>query len=86
MSHELMGLSDAPAESTERVVASVVVVHTEPRGSVGGIVWRPGVIVTANHALRRDEEIQVTLPGAGGFHWYSPRPDSPVTGLRAQAS
>ena len=27
-----------------------------------GVVWRPGVIVTAEHALRRDEDIQVTLP------------------------
>jgi S1-C subfamily serine protease len=25
-------------------------------------VWRAGIIVTAEHALRRDEEIQVTLP------------------------
>jgi S1-C subfamily serine protease len=25
-------------------------------------VWRKGIIVTAEHALRRDEEIQVTLP------------------------
>ena len=37
-------------------------VHTEVRGSSSGVVWRPGVIVTAEHALRRDEEIQVTLP------------------------
>jgi serine protease DegQ len=26
------------------------------------VIWRPGIIVTAEHALRRDEEIQVTLP------------------------
>jgi S1-C subfamily serine protease len=25
-------------------------------------VWRPGIIVTSEHALRRDEDIQVTLP------------------------
>ncbi len=38
-------------------------VHTEARGSWSGVIWRPGVIVTAEHALRRDEDIQVTLPG-----------------------
>jgi len=31
-------------------------------GSSSGVIWRPGVIVTAEHALRRDEEIQATLP------------------------
>jgi S1-C subfamily serine protease len=62
MSNELIELSNALAESTERVAANVVAVHTEQRGSSSGIVWRPGVIVTADHALRRDEDIQVTLP------------------------
>jgi S1-C subfamily serine protease len=62
MSNELIELSNALAESTERVAASVVAVHTEQRGSSSGIIWRPGVIVTTDHALRRDEDIQVTLP------------------------
>jgi S1-C subfamily serine protease len=39
-----------------------VAVHAEPRGSSSGVIWRPGLIVMAEHALRRDEEIQVTLP------------------------
>jgi len=62
MSQELMELSDALAKTTERVGGSTVAVHTEARGSSTGVVWRPGVIVTSEHALRRDEEIQVTLP------------------------
>src|SRR6266567_2369167 len=62
MSTELIELSNALAQATKRAAASIVAVHTEPRGSSSGIVWRPGVIVTAEHALRRDEEIQVTLP------------------------
>jgi S1-C subfamily serine protease len=37
-------------------------VHSEPRGSASGVIWRAGVIVTSEHALRRDEEIRVTLP------------------------
>ncbi len=62
MSAELIELSDALARSTEHAAASAVAVHTETRGSSSGVVWRPGVVVTAQHALRRDEEIQLTLP------------------------
>jgi len=62
MSAELIELSNALAQATERAAASAVAVHTEPRGSSSGVVWRSGIIVTAEHALRRDEEIQVTLP------------------------
>jgi S1-C subfamily serine protease len=62
MSKELIELSNALALATGRAAASVVAIHTETRGSSSGIVWRAGVIVTSEHALRRDEEIQVTLP------------------------
>ena len=62
MSAELIALSNALAEATDRAAASTVAVHTEPRGSSSGVVWRRGVIVTAEHSLRRDEDIQVTLP------------------------
>ena len=59
---ELIALSNAMAQATERAAVSAVAVHTEARGSSSGVVWRTGVIVTAEHALRRDEEIQITLP------------------------
>src|ERR1700720_1081690 len=62
MSKELIELSNDLAQATDRAAASVVAVHTERRGSSSGIVWRSGVIVTSDHALRRDEDIQVTLP------------------------
>jgi S1-C subfamily serine protease len=62
MSKELIEFSNALAQVTERASAIVVAVHTETRGSSSGIVWRPGVIVTSEHALRHDEEIQLTLP------------------------
>jgi S1-C subfamily serine protease len=64
MSAELIELSNALAQSTERAAASVVAVHAEARGSASGVVWRTGIIVTAEHALRRDEEIHATLPDA----------------------
>jgi S1-C subfamily serine protease len=62
MSTELIDLSNALARETDRAAASAVAIHTESRGSSSGVVWRAGVIVTAEHALRRDEEIHVTLP------------------------
>lgn len=62
MSAELIELSNALAQATERAAASVVAIHTEARGSSSGVVWRKGVIVTADHALQRDEEIRATLP------------------------
>ncbi|MGB2668860.1 MAG: trypsin-like peptidase domain-containing protein [Candidatus Acidiferrum sp.] len=62
MSAEWIAISNALADATEKAAAHAVAAHTEPRGSSSGIIWRPGLIVTAEHALRRDEEIQVTLP------------------------
>src|SRR5438045_9452174 len=62
MSKELIELSNALAQATVRAAASVVAVHPDKRASSSGVVWRRGVIVTSEHALRRDEEIQLTLP------------------------
>jgi len=62
MSAALTELSNAMALVTERAAQNVVAVHTEVRGSSSGVVWRPGLIVTAEHALHHDEGIQVTLP------------------------
>jgi len=62
MSAEWIAISNALAEATEKAAAHAVAVHTEPRGSSSGIIWRAGLIVTTEHALQRDEEIQVTLP------------------------
>jgi len=62
MSAELIELSNALAQATEHAAANVVAVHAEARGSASGVIWRTGLIVTAEHALRRDEEIHATLP------------------------
>jgi len=61
MSAELINLSNALAQATDHAAASVVAIHTEARGSSSGVIWRDGIIVTSEHALRRDEEIQATL-------------------------
>jgi S1-C subfamily serine protease len=62
MSEALIELSNALASETGRAAAHTVAVHTGPRGSSSGVIWRSGIIVTAEHALRSDEEIRITLP------------------------
>lgn len=62
MSAELIELSNTLAQTTEKAAAFTVAVHTETHGSSSGVIWRPGIVVTAEHALRRDEEIKLTLP------------------------
>jgi S1-C subfamily serine protease len=62
MSAHLIELSNALAQTTALAAVSTVAVHTESRGSSSGVIWRAGIIVTAEHVLRRDEEIQMTLP------------------------
>ena len=63
MSEALIELSNALARATQSAAGHLVAVHGGGRGSSSGIVWRAGVVVTADHALHQDEEIHVTLPG-----------------------
>src|SRR6266571_3845294 len=62
MANELAALSNELAAAVEQAGRSVVAVHARPRFSSSGVFWRPGVIVTAEHTIRREEEIRVTLP------------------------
>jgi S1-C subfamily serine protease len=62
MANEWAALSRDLAAAVERTGRSVVAVHARPRFSSSGVIWRPGVIVTAQHTIRREEEISVTLP------------------------
>jgi S1-C subfamily serine protease len=62
MANELAALSNDLAGVVARSKDAVVAVHARPRFSSSGVLWRPGVLVTAEHTLRREEEITVTLP------------------------
>src|SRR5215470_2346231 len=62
MSSQLAALSNELAAAVKQVESSVVAVHARPRFSSSGVLWAPGVIVTAEHTVRREEEITVTLP------------------------
>ncbi len=58
----LQSLSDDLAGAAEGVAGSVVAIHARRRIPSSGVVWKPGVIVTASHTLHRDEDITLTLP------------------------
>src|SRR5437870_2596831 len=62
MSSQLAALSNELAAAVKQVEGHVVAVHARPRFSSSGVLWRPGVLVTAEHTVRREEEITVTLP------------------------
>jgi S1-C subfamily serine protease len=59
----LASVSDELAGAVERAGESVVTVDARRRHPATGIVWSDdGLIVTANHVVERDEEIEVGLP------------------------
>lgn len=61
----LLGLSNALADAVEKAGRSIVAVHGRQRAPSSGVLWQPGVVVTADHTLERDEGIGITLPDGG---------------------
>jgi S1-C subfamily serine protease len=57
--HTLLSLSNDLAAAVERAARAVVAVHARPRLPSTGVLWRPGLVVTAEHTIRVDEEIRV---------------------------
>jgi S1-C subfamily serine protease len=55
-------LSDQLADIVAQAGAWVVAVSARQRFSSSGIHWQRGVIVTANHTVKRDEDLAATLP------------------------
>jgi len=62
MQSTLASLSSELAKLVEEFQPYVVAVHARGHYPSSGVHWRPGIIVTADHTVRRDEDIQVTLP------------------------
>lgn len=60
----LKKFSDELVSATEAAGRSVVTVRARMRVPSSGVVWRDGVVVTANHTVRRDTEISL-LGGDG---------------------
>ncbi len=57
-------LSEALAQNVESTGPSVVRVEGRRRLPASGVVWsEDGIVVTANHVLKRDDNIAVGLAG-----------------------
>jgi len=58
----LVALSDSMAEAVEKAGASTVMVDARRRLPASGIVYTQDLILTANHVVERDEDIQIVTP------------------------
>src|SRR3954469_25666944 len=55
----LEALSRDLADAVDRTAGAVVAVNARHRFPSSGVVWRPGVVVTAAHTIKREEEITI---------------------------
>src|SRR5207249_12271524 len=76
----LLSLSNDLAAAVERVRGAVAAVNARPRLPSTGVHWRPGIIVTADHTVRSDEDITIIAPG-GRTVAARLRARAPATGL-----
>ena len=63
MASVIASFSQELAAAAEQVGSSVVTVHARHRVPSSGIHWRKGVVVTANHTVRREDDITVLVHG-----------------------
>lgn len=56
-------LSQSFSETIASLKDSIVTVHSGGRSTSSGVVWRPGIVVTTHHGLRRREGIKVFQSG-----------------------
>jgi len=86
MASSLISLSNELASLVESSAVPVVAVHGRPRFNSSGVHWTPGVVVTAEHTLRHDDDLFVTTGGEHTRREYAAQPfDRPrLTGLGSQ--
>jgi S1-C subfamily serine protease len=63
MASVIASFSQELAAAAEQVGSSVVTVHARHRVPSSGIHCRKGVVVTANHAVRREDDITILIHG-----------------------
>jgi S1-C subfamily serine protease len=59
---ELSNFSTNLADLVEQAGQSAVAIEARHRIGSSGFLWKPGVIVTSEHTIRRDDDIPVILP------------------------
>ena len=62
-SAQFSGLSAEITRLVEHAAGRIVGINNGTRWGASGIHWRPGVVVTAEEALPRDDDLSLTLPG-----------------------
>ena len=62
MSNPLTAFSEQLAATVAEVSKSIVAIHARPRFASSGVHWTQGIVVTADHTIRRDEDIKITTP------------------------
>jgi S1-C subfamily serine protease len=62
MASALVDFSNSLADAVERAGQSVVGIAEGGRHGVSGTVWRDGVVLTAEHTIRRRDVVTVILP------------------------
>jgi serine protease DegQ len=63
MASVIAEFSQGLSAAAEQVGPSVVTVHGRHRVPSSGIHWRKGVVVTANHTVRREDDIAILIQG-----------------------
>ena len=58
----LSELSNAMTQAVETAGSVTVAVDARRGGGASGIVFQPGLVLTANHVVERDEDIRIGLP------------------------
>jgi len=90
MEMNLAALSAGLAETVERAGRLAVGIEGRPRIGSSGVLWGPGTIVTADHTIRRDEDIPVILPDGttvrAELAGRDPRSDLAVLRVDSQAA
>jgi serine protease DegQ len=67
INNPLTDLSNQLADAVETAAKSLVVVKGRARQSASGVAYAPGLVLTANHVLERDEDLSVTEPGGSSM-------------------
>ena len=63
----LLALSNGLAAAVERSSRAVVTVNARPRLPSSGVHWYQGVVVTADHTIKREEDSASSCRMAGQF-------------------
>jgi serine protease DegQ len=61
MASVIASFSQELASAAEQAGSSVVAIHARHRVPSSGIHWRKGVLVTANHTVRREDDITILV-------------------------